>query len=326
MKNMILSAIALILIVLAFVSSAMAAQTQKGRLYYADTSSCIQALTAHLDPTPKDNTAMVLYDRDCGSADPRYTFMMTSSGSIRHALSGKCLHPKGGKANASNNTQLVLHKGCDEPKNIFVHLAGGQLKHLSSEKCIHPKGGSLLSDDPTSLVLYTGCSVTNHTFSFETITDPTPTYAEQNNPTVIKHKPSSKCFHPKGRKSKPGNNTSLVLHSDYCNQYDLSLSFKMESNGAIKHTQSGKCIHPKGGKSNPGNNTKLVLHDGCSKEAVLFEKSNGALVHKSSGKCIHPKGGSSSPKNNTQLVLYDGCDDETVKYYFYLMPGYNPGY
>ena len=59
-----------------------------------------------------------------------------------------------------------------------------------------------------------------------------------------------------GGKPNPGNDTTLVLHSD---RHAAALfKFDQESKEIIH--KSGKIWHPKGGSTNPGNDTTCVLH------------------------------------------------------------------
>lgn len=102
----------------------------------------------------KNGVEAVFYD----GCDPKHTpiqFEMTEKKSIRHKQTGKCLHPKGGDLDASNNTSLIFHDGCDEYRLAFEQLPNGAIRHITSGKCIHPKGG--VANNNTGLVLYEGC-------------------------------------------------------------------------------------------------------------------------------------------------------------------------
>lgn len=66
------------------------------------------------------------------------------------------IHPRGGKANPSNNTDLVRHKDIHERMHWkFQRVDGewGYIVHATSNKCIHPKGGSENPEKRAILVL-----------------------------------------------------------------------------------------------------------------------------------------------------------------------------
>ncbi len=105
---------------------------------------------------PKDsngstnNTPLVLWD---GCVEDRLDFEMTPAGSLKHKLSGKCVHPAGGTG--VKDAELVLHDGCDEDRLKFEITPAGAIKHTQSGLCAHNQ--FMGEGNGTKLVLYPGC-------------------------------------------------------------------------------------------------------------------------------------------------------------------------
>ena len=128
-------------------------------------------------------------------------------GYLHHWSSRKLVHPKGGKHNPGNDTELVVHSSKNDPTRLqfrFVAVDGaghyGYIEHVSSGKIVHPKGGSLNPGNDTHLNLHSDRHA-GALFGFD------------EDSIVILHK-GGKIWHPKGGKPNPGNDTLLNLHSD----------------------------------------------------------------------------------------------------------------
>ena len=125
-------------------------------------------------------------------------------GYIYQRTSGKAIHPDGGSANPSDNTNLVIHSGTGVsrlqlrfiPQPQYGHF--GYIQHVSSGKYVHPSGGSAYPGDNTELVFHQG-SHYGTLFSFDEATE------------QIVHI-GGKNWHPDGGSVNPGDNTGVVLH------------------------------------------------------------------------------------------------------------------
>ena len=130
----------------------------------------------------------------------------------------------------------------------------GYIAHLSSDKLVHPSGGSDHPSNNTSLVIHSdGRRREGGEYRLQVRFVAVPDCGHFG---YIEHISSKKIVHPYQGSSNPGNNTSLVWHTD--RHGGCLFAFDLE-NKYIIHS-SGKIWHPWGGTSNPGNDTQLVLH------------------------------------------------------------------
>ena len=267
----------------------------------------------------KDNTRLILHSDACHGSDVRLGFHLDHLGNIKpgadtmiwHPYSGKCVHPRGGD-NPKDGAELVLYgKGCGLWKTKFRILPNGMIQHAQSKKCVFAGGRS--PKKHTRLRLYGGCSTDSVIIPAKFRFADHRKAQEYDVNARIFHRHSGLCMHPQGRRNDTGNDTRLILHSDYCEGLESRLAFVLQSNGSILHPFSGKCFHPKGGKVRAGNRTPVVLYDGCNHDKNKFRRlQSGAIQHVGSGRCIHPKGGRG--KKGALLWLYNGCTGDQLKF------------
>ena len=107
-------------------------------------------------PNPSNDTGLVLYNdkNDPGRLQMRFVPVNGRGhfGYIEHVSSGKVVHPKGGRLDPNNDTDLVYHSdrhfgalfGFNEEDNTIIHIGG---------KIWHPKGGlpNPFNDNPCVL-------------------------------------------------------------------------------------------------------------------------------------------------------------------------------
>lgn len=115
-------------------------------------------------------------------------------GSLKHALSGKCLHINGGAfTKPKDKTSVVYYDGCGETRLEFQFTSAKLWKHTKFGMCIARRGGSGATADDVVIT--------------DTCTDTWAFTAKGS----IKHIPTGKCTQPfKGYKI-PSNNMKMVL-------------------------------------------------------------------------------------------------------------------
>ncbi|CAE7324914.1 unnamed protein product [Symbiodinium natans] len=126
---------------------------------------------------------------------------------LKH-IGGRCVQPDQGSTAASNNTRLVLYKGCNMSRTALlynrIYSADGYflLQHASG-KCVQPYPGSNDPADNTKLVLSEDCDTSRQALKFETV----PT---GDGYFFLKHR-SGKCVHPETGGYSRDVQTKLVL-------------------------------------------------------------------------------------------------------------------
>lgn len=136
----------------------------------------------------------------------------------------------------------------------------GYIFHRSSLKLVHPKGGSSNPGNDTRLVLHSDKMVPQR---LQVRFVPVEGFGHFG---YIEHVSSGKIVHPDGGHLDPGNDTSLVYHSD--RHAGALFAFNQEDE-RIMH-RGGKIWHPLGGSPNPGNDTPCVLHSAVHDAAKFY--------------------------------------------------------
>lgn len=154
MKYPQLAATSIILLVYIFCTAA------KAQTIEHSSGKCLR--TQNNSVSPANGTKVVLSSNCSGQASQ---FDWTSSGSIKHVPSNKCIHP-GGSANPPNGTDLVLWSGCDFANRVrFNRTFAGSMQQVSSGKCVHPNGGAANPSNGTKLVMWSGCNESRLAFT-----------------------------------------------------------------------------------------------------------------------------------------------------------------
>ena len=85
--------------------------SEAGNLKHAETHFCIQPENELLD-----YDSAIVIDEAC---DKRWTFHMTSSGSLKLVVTGQCIQTSSASTQPSVTESLVLRENCNEPKSMF---------------------------------------------------------------------------------------------------------------------------------------------------------------------------------------------------------------
>ena len=86
--------------------------TDKKALRHVPTGRCV-------GPENHNNGARITLQGDCNNANTRFEQTSSPHYSVKHLLSGKCLHPLGGSSHPRDGTLIVLYSGCNEPRLKF---------------------------------------------------------------------------------------------------------------------------------------------------------------------------------------------------------------
>ena len=118
-----------------------------------------------------NNTTIVLTEHNCNVESSMLNFEWLENGAILHKISGKCIHPHGGRITPYNNTRLVLHEDCTKATVRFEMLENGAIKHATGGYCIRPSGHSRLQPhEGTRLELHEKCDA-GRELAFEFLED-----------------------------------------------------------------------------------------------------------------------------------------------------------
>lgn len=129
---------------------------------------------------------------------------------IKHVSSGKFVHPRGGKADFKNDTDVVLHE--DRHDNMVFRFEyhkneWGYIVHKKSNKCIHPHKGDRDPNNEKKMVLHED----RHAGALFGIDNYKKHIIHMGDGFQQKKR---KYMHPQGGKPNPGSDTKLVFHED----------------------------------------------------------------------------------------------------------------
>lgn len=139
---------------------------------------------------------------------------------------------------------------------VMEHGPTGYIVHWSSEKLVHPYGSSASPADNTKLVV--NSEGRRREGAEDKLQVRFVAVPECGHFGYIEHVLSGKIVHISGYPFDPGNNSSLIWHTD--RHVGCLFAFDLENNYIIH--SSGKIWHPYGGNAVPANNAQLVLHAG----------------------------------------------------------------
>lgn len=118
-----------------------------------------KCITAGANP---QNEEFLRFANTCNAAD---SFILLPNQMLKHVVSGYCVHPLGGTADA--NVKLVLFNSCTpEARLKLEHTEQSAIRHTQSNMCVHPEGGSANPNAGTYLVYYPGCNEERLKFGF----------------------------------------------------------------------------------------------------------------------------------------------------------------
>ena len=249
--------------------------------------------------------------------------------SIKYA-DGNCLHPRGGSASPTENTELVFHPGCEKNRNEIHYQFNdkGQILHFTSKKCLGVDGNNNIVFKKTCgpndiykfiddklyhgsklciskkgksdiVTLSNNCTDTdNNKFMFLDV---------KKNYINIKNDPTGYCIGTKVVKDHPG---QIMLAYKKC---DPSIDqIFVQDNENLKHS-SGKCI-------NVADDKFLDLTDNCQDNK--FELlSNGSIRHKDQLLCFEPSNANKGKaRENSGIKLTASCGAKTLVHSFVPVP------
>lgn len=256
-------------------------------------------------------------------------------------ISGKCIHPAGGKLFPEEGAALVLWHTCGENRVLsFNLLDNGVIKHTSSGMCVSGGDGGLIKAGD-SAYLTQNCNdsamlgfsaiagglikaeVGDLCLEAESISSGAKilfstcdnkkleqVFIESNNHNAqLRHNISNQCIVPASGIAEPPLNANIpAILSLECGHERSKVS--LLPSGMLYHARSGHCIHPLGGLMNPKESTPLIFFAGCSpKDSWYFEYTDsGLLQHMPSGKCI--------AISNNKLELSSNCGVKADRFIF----------
>lgn len=123
---------------------------------------------------------------------------------IKHWSSGMYIHPEGGTA--GNDVRAVIHAGKAAHTEFYFQVVDGEwglIIHKQSGKILIPYGGRVDAGNDSQVV-------------FHVDRGPGAYFSIDSNQNVIKHR-SGRYWHPKGGRSRPTNNTAIVVFDTFNN-------------------------------------------------------------------------------------------------------------
>ena len=199
------------------------------RLIHTATNKC-------LVPQSSTDGSLLTVSDQCNGTNSLFMYK-ASTQVIKHALTGRCLHPQTGGSDPPKDTALIVKTGCLQNRNKFFlrHQAHYIIRHFSSLCWIY---------DETNSIFKLQNSMACDRFEYV-------------NGYNLRHFKTGKCV--------ISVNWVLTLTSD-CSS--ANTVFQLNSWANMQHSPS-VCVHPEGGLISPSVGTRLITYPGCSDEDRL---------------------------------------------------------